>query len=354
MLAEDYLSKGSPSPHLIEEKERAVPNLFILATVYKPPTSLPCWMLREALLSHGFMSSISCLSVRMAFFTEEAKYQSMKKPDSGWHGGRAFLLWELPDCSGTTQSTTYSVWTYPNPSCHIWSSGYYQKIMATDVYLIRKSANPRSVKYTAVEEVRLSSLRTAYASVTGVLATGVVTITGSTMTDGMQVIFTSLTGGSSLATGVAYFAVNSTGSTCKLATEEGGSAISLGSNITAASAIVVNPQFRVWSSEFRDVFSAGTVAQQVSTSGSTLATIAGAATAITFPTVALGSIAGATALEATVSPSTSDEILHYPLRQTFVNRSFWIFDRGASAAPRYLYAEYQAGDVIADNPPTAV
>jgi hypothetical protein len=217
--------------------------------------------------------------------------------------------------------------------------------MAQDVYLIRRTANPRSVKYSAVTEVVLSGLRTAYAAVTGVSATGVVTITGSTMADGMQVIFTSLTGGSSLSTGVAYFAVNSSGATCKLATTEGGTAIALGSNITAGSAIVVNPQFRVWSSEFRDVFQSSVSG----TSGSY------GPFSLTTPGQIIDAEVAATAGGAKLTPTfsaDSDDEAHYPLRQTLVNRTFWIFDRGASAAPRYLYAEYQAGDVIADNAPT--
>jgi hypothetical protein len=218
--------------------------------------------------------------------------------------------------------------------------------MATDIYLCRRTASPRSIKYSAVTEVALSGLRTAYAAVTGNSGTGVVTITGSTMADGMQVIFTSLTGGSSLSTGVAYFAVNSSGATCKLATTEGGTAIALGSNITAGSAIVVNPQFRVWSSEFRDIFTPVGVALS---SGNPL--IVGSVTSMTGLTIENPASNG-NSVTGTIQAADSDEIKHVPLRQTLVNRTFWIFDRGASVAPRYLYAEYQAGDVIADNAPT--
>lgn len=222
--------------------------------------------------------------------------------------------------------------------------------MASNIYLIRKNGNPRSVQYTQVENVYLSGLRTAYAAVSGDAGTGVVTITGSTIADGMQIIFTSLTGGSGVSTGVAYFAVNSSGATCQLATTEGGSAIALGTNITAGSVIVVAQQMRVWSSEFRDIFTPdgvkyGELGLIVSNSLQTMtaATVSGLTYTPGSPPNASGTLAA----------SDSDEIGHHPLRQTFVNRSFWVFDLGSSHQPRYLYAEYQPGDVIANNAPSS-
>ena len=224
--------------------------------------------------------------------------------------------------------------------------------MASNIYLIRKNGNPRSVQYTQVENVYLSGLRTAYAAVSGDAGTGVVTITGSTIADGMQIIFTSLTGGSGVSTGVAYFAVNSSGATCQLATTEGGSAIALGTNITAGSVIVVAQQMRVWSSEFRDIFTPdgvryghlGIAGNLYSLQTMTAATVSG----LTF-----GPIQEVLTVSGTLAASDSDEIGHHPLRQTFVNRSFWVFDHGASTQPRYLYAEYQPGDVIANNAPSS-
>lgn len=222
--------------------------------------------------------------------------------------------------------------------------------MASNIYLIRKNGNPRSVQYTQVENVYLSGLRTAYAAVSGDAGTGVVTITGSTIADGMQIIFTSLTGGSGVSTGVAYFAVNSSGATCQLATTEGGSAIALGTNITAGSVIVVAQQMRVWSSEFRDIFTPdGAKYGELGLIGSnslqtmTAATVSG----LTYTPGEPPEVSG------TLAASDSDEIGHHPLRQTFVNRSFWVFDLGSSHQPRYLYAEYQPGDVIANNAPSS-
>lgn len=219
--------------------------------------------------------------------------------------------------------------------------------MASTIYLIRKNGNPRSVQYTQVENVYLSGMRTAYAAVSGNAGTGVVTITGSTIADGMQIIFTSLTGGSGVSTGVAYFAVSSSGATCQLATTEGGSAVALGTNITAGSVIVVAQQMRVWSSEFRDIFTPEGIRLGALTS-STLNTM----TAATVTGVSITSPSPPT-VDGTIGTSNSDEIGHHPLRQTFVNRSFWVFDLGSSHQPRYLYAEYQPGDVIANNAPSS-
>lgn len=227
--------------------------------------------------------------------------------------------------------------------------------MASNIYLIRKNGNPRSVQYTQVENVYLSGMRTAYAAVSGDAGTGVVTITGSTIADGMQIIFTSLTGGSGVSTGVAYFAVNSSGATCQLATTEGGSAIALGTNITAGSVIVVAQQMRVWSSEFRDIFTPSGVKY-----GVLQTTTAGSSVNNYLQTMTAATVSGLTytpgeppETSGTLAASDSDEIGHHPLRQTFVNRSFWVFDLGSSHQPRYLYAEYQPGDVIANNAPSS-
>ena len=220
----------------------------------------------------------------------------------------------------------------------------------TDVYLIRKAANPRSVKYSKITDVFLSGLRTAYAAVTGNAGTGVVTITGATLANGMQIIFTSLTGGSGLSTGVAYFAISSSGATCQLSLSEGGSAVALGTNITAGTVIVVGNQMRVWTSEYRDIFSSTITGPATATVG----TIVGDGFTASMPGV-MTDVAFTTGTANTVTPTigtNSDEVAHSPLRQTLVNRTFWVFDRGSGETPRYLYAEYQTGDVIADNAPS--
>lgn len=220
----------------------------------------------------------------------------------------------------------------------------------TDVYLIRKAANPRSVKYSKITDVFLSGLRTAYAAVTGNAGTGVVTITGATLANGMQIIFTSLTGGSGLSTGVAYFAISSSGATCQLSLSEGGSAVALGTNITAGTVIVVGNQMRVWTSEYRDIFSSTITGPAYVSTG----ILAGDGFTASMPGV-MTDVALTKGTADTVTPTigtNSDEVAHSPLRQTLVNRTFWVFDRGSGETPRYLYAEYQTGDVIADNAPS--
>lgn len=233
---------------------------------------------------------------------------------------------------------------------------------ATTLYLIR-SSNLTYAKQESVLDVYLSSKQTAYASVTGVAATDIVTITGATLADGMLIILTSLTGGSGLSTGVGYYAVNSSGSTCQLATTPGGSAIDFTTNITAGSAIVQAAPMRVWSTDFRDIFS-DTVTADVAPADAEYGpnafdgqsmTLTGALipTSLEIKQYAqdTGSIAQYGLFVDGVTPTGSDEKVHYPLRQTLLNKTFWIFDRGASATPRYIPAEYQEGDIIATSPP---
>jgi hypothetical protein len=236
----------------------------------------------------------------------------------------------------------------------------------TTLYLIR-SSNLTYAKQESVVDVFLSSKGTAYASVTGAEATDVVTIAGATLANGMLVTLTSLTGGSGASTGVGYYAIDASGATCKLSLTPGGSAINFTTDITAGSAIVQAAPMQVWSTEFRDIFgnttnlfagtgttTAGGVPYAVQTAFEAAAAVipsefdGGAVTATT-----IGSYAGGLSVRGTtdLSTSISDEINHQPLRQTLLNRSFWIFDRGANATPRYLPAEYQEGDIIATSPP---
>lgn len=216
------------------------------------------------------------------------------------------------------------------------------------IYLTRKT-NGTFCKYENCTAASLTGQVTAYGSITGVAATDVITIPGLTCVDGMNLTLTTLTGGAGLSTGVKYYLVNSSGSTAKLATSQGGTAIDFTTNITAGTLLIQTDELMVWSSEFRDIFSAGTVAQSASKSGSSSATLAGAATAITFSAAVLGDIAGATSLEPTIGVSTSDEIAHQTLRQTFLARTHWKFTMSTGPSP--LYATWADGDIIANNPP---
>ena len=234
----------------------------------------------------------------------------------------------------------------------------------TTLYLIR-SNNLTFAKQEGVIDVFLSGSQTAYASVTGNATTNVVTITGATLANGMQVTFTNIVGGSGLTANTAYYVVAASGATCQLSLTQGGSAIDFTTNIVSGSVIVSNAQMRVWSSEFRDIFGnetslyAGTgVNSPTGVPYDALKPFAASAAVI--PSTFLGggvvtlsgSEGGLTVRGTTdLSVSISDEINHSSLRQTLLNRTFWIFDRGASATPRYLPAEYQEGDIIATSPP---
>jgi len=241
------------------------------------------------------------------------------------------------------------------------------KNMAQDVYLYRKDR--RWQKASKVIDVTMTSNQTAYASVTGVASTNIVTVTGATLADGQILTLSAKTGGSGVSLGVGYYIINASGATGQLSLTPGGSVVALGTNISAGSGIVSQPDLCVWSSEYRDTFTAETAIQtdisEVPTSG--LGSTWTTGQPISSPVAVIPT--GLKNYQNVVNPATpglqgiwtltaddftasvSDEINHHPLRQNLLKRSFWKFDRGASAAPRYLYAEYMIGDQILDNPP---
>lgn len=223
----------------------------------------------------------------------------------------------------------------------------------TTLYLIR-SNNLTFAKQEGVIDVFLSGSQTAYASVTGNATTEIVTITGATLANGMQVTFTNIVGGSGLTANTAYYVIAASGATCQLSLTEGGSAIDFTTNITAGSVIVSNEQMRVWSSEFRDIFAGSPILLSNTNSfgTATLATVTSvkALDPVVGP-IAVSTLSPGSAVSAAIKATTSDEIDHFPLRQSLLNKTFWLFDRGASATPRYLPAEYQEGDIIATSPP---
>lgn len=235
--------------------------------------------------------------------------------------------------------------------------------MSADLFLYRKDR--RWQKVSNVIEVTMTSNQTAYASITGVAGTGVVTVTGATLSNGQILTLTSKTGGSGASLGVGYYIIDASGATGKLSLTPGGSAVALGTDISAGSGIVSQPELFIWSSEFRDIFN------------KTNSVFAAPTGALPFTNTAFnvdvalipGSLAYAQVFDATLpapgfptgglatasaTTSISDDINHQPLRQTFLKRSFWKFDRGADISPRYLYAEYIQGDQILDNPPETV
>lgn len=235
----------------------------------------------------------------------------------------------------------------------------------TNLYLIRNN-NLTWAKYSNVVDVFLSTKETFYASVTGDEGTDVVTITGASLNNGNLITLTSLVDGAGLATGLTYYAIDASGATCKLSLTPGGSAVDFTTDITSATAIVSNDSMRAWSSEFRDIFTASTPIYtdlSADTSGNwhgaelVTSSVAALPTALKYydgtindPGVSITATPWVLAAEA-FTASVSDEINHFPLRQTLLQKTFWLFDMGASAQPRYLPAEYQEGDIIATSPP---
>ena len=217
----------------------------------------------------------------------------------------------------------------------------------------------------------MTSNQTAYASITGVASTNIVTVTGATLADGQILTLSAKTGGSGLSLGVGYYIINASGATGQLSLTPGGSVVALSTNITAGAGIVSQPELSVWSSEYRDIFGnttnlfaglgidtelpSGVPLVGASTFSASVAVIPSSFTGGGLTTSVLGGEGGLSVRGTSdLSTSTSDEIAHEPLRQNFLKKSFWKFDRGASAAPRYLYAEYMQGDQILDNPPETV
>lgn len=237
--------------------------------------------------------------------------------------------------------------------------------MATDIYLYRKDR--RWQKASKVIEVTMTGNQTAYASITGVASTNIVTVTGATLADGQILTLSAKTGGSGVSLGVGYYIINASGAAGQLSLTPGGSVVALSTNITAGAGIVSQPELSVWSSEYRDIFgnttdlfaglgtnSAGGAPFASSTTFSAAAAVIPSSfTGGSLTSATVGTYAGGLSVRGTSDLSTaiSDEISHYPLRQNLLNKSFWKFDRGGSVSPRYLYAEYLQGDQILDNPP---
>jgi hypothetical protein len=233
---------------------------------------------------------------------------------------------------------------------------------ASTLYLIRK--NRQWAKYDLIEGLTLTGAINSYSSVTGVASTNVITVTGASIPTGTPFYFQSIAGGSSITTGTIYWAINASGSTLQAALTPGGAAVSLGSNITAAVIIATADELNVWSSEFRDIFNqtgagwggAGTF--NTASANKAVDPVVGQAGVVLTPgALSVGAI-GPPGIETAVkigttsiTASISDEVTHTPLRQTLLKRTHWKFDLGASATPRYLYATWADGDIIANNPP---
>lgn len=212
--------------------------------------------------------------------------------------------------------------------------------MASTLYLIRR--DQQWARYDAVTALDLTGSIQFRGSITGSQSTDIITMSGSTPVNGMQVWFTALTGGLGLILNAPYYVVSASGATFKVAASVGGAAINFTTEITAGAAILMADELHVWSGEFRDQFASTSASNE---NGESLGWANG------FRQEGVTFVATGTSLVTQIVPRLSDEVNHVPLRQTWLNKTHWRFDRGGSAEPRYLYATWADGDIIADNPP---
>ena len=221
------------------------------------------------------------------------------------------------------------------------------------VFLIRETQ--LFAKYSTCTKVEVTSNPTAYGNVTGLASSDLISVPGSTPVDGYGVTFTNLAGGSGLNVGARYFIRDASGSDFKVSLYQGGPAVNFTTDITSASSVLIQvAEIMVWSASYRDIFSTGSTTQTVSAGGDAdgLA-LTGASSALIFGAAVLGATGGInsnTILQvANLEVSVSDDIKHFPLRQTLLARSYWKFTMSAGATP--LYAEVMEGDIISDTAP---
>jgi hypothetical protein len=121
------------------------------------------------------------------------------------------------------------------------------------------------------------------------------------------------------------------------------------SDATAVALTTAADELKIWSGEFRDIFSA-TGTNYVDSSGVSLASII----VPTMTGALMGSITpSATAYGPSVvgplTPTNSDEVGHVALRQTLLSRTHWKIT--TSTGPSPLYATWADGDIFSNNPP---
>jgi hypothetical protein len=218
--------------------------------------------------------------------------------------------------------------------------------MASELYLIRKDG--RFAKFSKVEAVELTS-GMLEAVFTGSISTNVLTVTA--VSSGTIRVGMSLTSSGTISdnTTIIAFETGTGGTgTYKVSTNQTRSSATLtGSGDTDS--------MMVWSSEYRDIGFTPTTGTTGFQDDGYLAV------SPVYMEEGYQVSAAVSGLTPTNTPQMSperaqarvpDNISHHPLRQSLLFRTHWQFDRGASSAPRYLYATWERGDVIADNPPS--
>jgi len=255
--------------------------------------------------------------------------------------------------------------------------------MASDVYLFRKDR--RWQKFSKIDEIVLTGVQAVYQGVTGSNSSDQLTIASNRLFNGDAVYFQVITGGSALAVNVTYYVINKSGNNFQLATTVGGSALNLGSDITAGTLVQTQPEMNIWSSEYRDLFDVDTalysapgsltVTQPEPFSGQVLTInsvnsekLQFKATLIPIEPLTQQTVSGTysqtsssrsygtniSVVPTGVTSTTSDEVSHTPLRQSILKKTHWRFRQANSATPTYLYATWADGDQISNEPPETV
>jgi hypothetical protein len=270
------------------------------------------------------------------------------------------------DCSSCTRSQLFQAVITIIPLAPLRQADMV-KNMGTDIYLYRKDR--RWQKFSKIDEIVLTGVQAVYQGVTGSNSSDELTIASNRLFNGDAVYFQAITGGSALSVNVTYYVINKSGNNFQLASTVGGSALNLGSDITAGTLVQTQPDMNVWSSEYRDIFGNTTdLFTQLGIDTPTgvpyvgLSTFSAAAAAVPSSfagggVVVTGSVnaGGLSVLGTTdLSVSISDEISHTDLRQSIIKKTHWRFRQANSATPTYLYATWADGDQISNEPPETV
>jgi len=240
--------------------------------------------------------------------------------------------------------------------------------MATDLFLVRK--NQTFAKYTQVIGVSLTSSGSYSGEISSAdTLDNTLTWALPAPAAGVSAYFSAVSIGG-LTDNKAYYILNPSGNSFQLAeVNDPATPIDISAFVSGTLVIVADDEMKVWSSEYRDQF-----ASTISTVNSQPGQESGVITfnsSMSAPGILLNGesrsgfalpkypLAGCEIacqfdsfqLTTPTIGDKSDELSHTALRQSLLKKTHWKFDRGASVAPRYLYAVCTDGDIIADNPP---
>lgn len=244
--------------------------------------------------------------------------------------------------------------------------------MATDLFLVRK--NQTFAKYTQVTDVSLTSSGACSGTISSIdTATNTLTWDLPAPAAGVSAYFSAVSIGG-LTANKAYYILNPSGNSFQLAEVNTPTTPIVVTSFTYGTLVVIaDDEMKVWSSEYRDQFAStistvnsqpgqesGVVTFNSSMSAPGILLNGESRSGVAPPEYPILAVAPCDAigcqfdsfqLTTPTIGEKSDELSHTALRQSLLKKTHWKFDRGVSATPRYLYAVWADGDIIADNPP---